>query len=171
MANTCDILGWVNMGEPFFMILSSIQMGSGSFSASAWKVCFRKASAKNMNTFTKNILRPLPPCVYHGSCKTITSYKARNICLYTISLYDVHMKCKRHNDKFLQNARPWSFHIKKNVKIASASVRDGSTVRVFDWYVQILHSEHDSKKKRNSFVPSFKKIGYRATLPQLHPSF
>ena len=29
------ILGWVNMGEPFFMILSSMQMGSGSFSASA----------------------------------------------------------------------------------------------------------------------------------------
>ena len=78
------ILGWVNMGEPFFMILSSIQMGSGSFSASAWKVCFRKASAKNMNTFTKNILRPLPACVYHGSCKTITSYKAQYMSIYDI---------------------------------------------------------------------------------------
>ena len=38
MANTCDIFWWVNH---FFMILSSIQMGWGSFSASAWKVCFR----------------------------------------------------------------------------------------------------------------------------------
>ena len=70
----------------------------------------------------------------------------RNICLYTISLYVVHKKCKRHNDKFLQNALPRSFHI-KNVNIAFASFRDCSTVRVFDWYVQILHSEDDSKKK------------------------
>ena len=66
------ILGWVNVGEPFFMILSSIQMGSGSFSASAWKVCFRKASAKLPQRIwthlPKNILRPLPACVYHGSC-------------------------------------------------------------------------------------------------------
>ena len=75
----------------------------------------------------------------------------RNICLYTISLYVVHKKCKRHNDKFLQNALPRSFHI-KNVNIGSASFRDCSTVRVFDWYVQILHSEDDSKKKRNSCV-------------------
>ena len=37
----------------------------------------------------------------------------RNICLYTISLYVAHKKCKRHNDKFLQNALPRSFHIKK----------------------------------------------------------
>ena len=40
---------------------------------------FHEASAKNMNTFTKSILRPLPPCVYHGSCKSIK----RNIYIYT----------------------------------------------------------------------------------------
>ena len=45
---------------------------------------FREASAKNMNTFTKNILRPLPACVYHVSCKTITSYKAQYMSIYDI---------------------------------------------------------------------------------------
>ena len=45
---------------------------------------FCEASAKNMNTFTKNILRPLPACVYHGSCKTITSYKAQYMSIYDI---------------------------------------------------------------------------------------
>ena len=79
------------MGEPFFMILSSIQMGSGSFNASAWKVCFREASAKNMNTFTKNIPRSWPPCVHHSSCKTyckyITSYKAKYVLCLNIYIY------------------------------------------------------------------------------------
>lgn len=55
------------MGEPFFMILPSIQMGSGTFSASKWKVSFREASAKNMNTCTKNIPTSLPHGVYHSS--------------------------------------------------------------------------------------------------------
>ena len=40
----------------------------------------------------------------------------------------------------------------KNVKIASASFRDCSPVQVFDSYVQILHSEDDIIKKRNSIA-------------------
>ena len=70
-----------------FRFRTSQMMGSGSFNASAWKVCFREASAKNMNTFPKNIPRSWPPCVHHSSCKTycryITSYKAQ----YVIGLY------------------------------------------------------------------------------------
>ena len=42
--------------------------------------------------------------------------------------------------------------LKKNVKIASASFRDCSPVQVFDAYVQILRSEYDSTKNRNSIV-------------------
>ena len=87
------------MGEPFFMILSSIQMGSGSFSASAWKVCFREASAKNMNTFTKSIPKSLPPCVYHSSCKTYCKYMQIRY-LYMMFVWNVKDKvtksCKTH---------------------------------------------------------------------------
>ena len=87
------------MGEPFFMILSSIQMGSGSFSASAWKVCFREASAKNMNTFTKSKPKSLPPCVYHSSCKTYCKYMQIRY-LYMMFVWNVKDKvtksCKTH---------------------------------------------------------------------------
>ena len=87
------------MGEPFFMILSSIQMGSGSFSASAWKVCFREASAKNMNTFTKSIPKSLPPCVCHSSCKTYCKYMQIRY-LYMMFVWNVKDKvtksCKTH---------------------------------------------------------------------------
>ena len=91
---------WIfRMGEPFFMILSSIQMGSGSFSASAWKVCFREASAKNMNTFTKSRPKSLPPCVYHSSCKTYCKYMQIRY-LYMMFVWNVKDKvtksCKTH---------------------------------------------------------------------------
>ena len=59
------------------------------------------------------------------------------------------MKCKRQSHKILQNALPRNFN-PKNVKIASASFRDCSPVQVFDSYVQILHSEDDNIKNRNS---------------------
>ena len=41
----------------------------------------------------------------------------------------------------------------KTVKIASASFRDCSPVQIFDSYVQILHSEDENIKNRNSCVP------------------
>ena len=72
--------------------------------------------------------------------------------IYTIFLCDAHMKCKRQNPQILQNTLPRNFNIKKNVKIASASFRDCSPVQVFDAYVQILRSEYDSTKNRNSIV-------------------
>jgi len=59
-------------------------------------------------------------------------------------------KRKGQNNKILQNALPRNFNIKKNVKIASASFCDCSPVQIFDSYVQILHSEDDSIKNRNS---------------------
>ena len=46
----------------------------------------------------------------------------------------------------------------KNMKIASASFRDCSPVQIFDSYVQILHSEDENIKNRNScakFLGSF----------------
>ena len=107
------ILGWVNMGEPFFMILSSIQMDSGSFSASAWKVCFRKASAKLPQRIWTLLPKDRCQLVFTTAHVKQLHRIKHNICLYTISLYVVHKKCKRHNNKFLQNALPRSFHVKK----------------------------------------------------------
>ena len=50
MANAGDILGWVNMGEPFFMILSSYRWARG-LSVPPREKCAsaKEAPAKNMN--------------------------------------------------------------------------------------------------------------------------
>ena len=152
------------MGEPFFMILCSIQMGSGSFNASAWKVCFREASAKlPQRTWT------LLPKTYqdhghlvftHSSCKTyckyITSYNAQ----YVLYVYRRYLCMMRIWNVKKQNHKSCKTHFRetstlKNLKIASASFRDCSPVQVFDSYVQILHSEYDNIKTETQMTNFF----------------
>ena len=65
------------------------------------------------------------------------------------------MKCKRQNHKSCKTHFRETSTL-KNVKIASASFRDCSPVQVFDSYVQILHSEYDNIKNRNSCVCNLK---------------
>ena len=152
MANTCDILGWVNH---FAWSYLPYRWARG-LKASAWKVCFREASAKNMNTVTKNIPWSLPPCVCHGSCRTYCRYVSRYavssaVCIYKISLYDVHMKCKRQNHTILQDALPRNFNIKKNMNLFPRVSTTAVGCRCLI-HVQTLHSEDDSIKNRNSIV-------------------
>ena len=71
--------------------------------------------------------------------------------IYTISLYDAHMKCKSQNHKSCKTHFRETSTL-KTLKIVSASFRDCSPVQVFDSYVQTLHSEYDNIKNRNSLV-------------------
>ena len=94
MAHTCGILGLVNHFSWSYLPyrwargLSMLQClcVKGLLPRS-----FREASAKNINTFTKNIPRSWPPCVHHSSCKTyckyITSYKAKYVYIYDIFVW------------------------------------------------------------------------------------
>ena len=85
---------------------------------------------------------------------------SKYIYIYTISLYDAPMKCKRQNHKSCKTHFRETSTL-KNVKIASASFRDCSPVQVFDSYVQILHSEYDNIKNRNSHVNAILSITSR----------
>ena len=86
------------------------------------------------------------------------------------------MKCKRQNHKSCKTHFRETSTL-KNVKIASASFRDCSPVQVFDSYVQILHSEYDNIKNRNSveigslmhFIPRLC-LGSSWTFPRFLPS-
>ena len=121
---------------------------------------FREASAKNMNTFTKTIPKSLPMVFttaqqdknkFHQFWGVNQRHNNQSHCNTCIAFYcmvssanvkdNTTNSCKKH----FREASTL-----KNVKIPSASFRDCSPVQIFDSYVQILHSEDENIKNRNS---------------------
>ena len=112
------ILGWVNMGElvnhfswsylPYRWARRLSVPPRARFASAKLPRSFRKEYEHVYQKHTKTVASLCLP----RPCKTITSYKAQYMSIYDIFIYVAHKTCKRHNDKFLQNALPRSFHIK-----------------------------------------------------------
>ena len=156
MAHTCDILGWVNQ---FSWSYLPYRWARGL----SMPLRERFASAKlPQRTWT------LLPKTYqdHGHLVFTTAHvkqiantlhrikRSMSICIIYIRYFCV-MHIWNVKDKIPKSCKTHfreTSTLKKNVKIASASFRDCSPVQVFDAYVQILRSEYDSTKNRNSIV-------------------
>ena len=121
MAHTCDILGWVNQfswsylpyrwARGLSMPLRE-RFASAKLPQRTWTLLpktyqdhghlvFTTAHVKQIANTLHRIKRSMSICIY----------------IYTISLCDAHMKCKRQNPQILQNTLPRNFNIKKTWKL------------------------------------------------------